>query len=332
MVALRPGRTSITLGARTRFDTDPPLVFEAPGGLIPMRIATFELDEYRMKNGWPTEIPPFDIRSPSLCSAAGEKLSYRPQPEEILTGAIQRWIADEDAFNVTDLAWRAVQRGLDLEWRSSVEYMPTLITDYSYRINSERFVRKALNFDSDTRNHMWMDMTSVINPIGCTVIMVLNPNSSFGNDVSVPYNGLWCFGRETPVGDTFTETTDDFVNVLMMGNFIFLETESMAMTKGPGINDQLRSNSPMYLAMSLGRPTTSIYVGSGPSSMHRVSIPTGENPVPLNTEVVLGRSTGDVLHTADMALFEVDLYAEVLTDAQIISEISNLSVVYGGDS
>lgn len=332
MVSLRPGRTSVTLNARCRFDTQPPLVFDAPGGLVPLRIAVYELDEYRIKNGWPVEVPDHDIRATTLCSAEGEMVTLRPVPDQIRTDALMRWIADDEQFNIDDLTWRALQRGADLEWKSSVEYMPSFISDYTYRVHSEVFTRRALNFDSDTRNHMWMDMSTVMNPTGVTVIMVLSPNSAYGNDVSVPYNGIWCFGTEPPGTDIFDEVPNgSWFDITLMGNFIYLETDQTPKTRGPGLNDQLTSNSPMYLVLSLTRPNSFIYVGSGPSSMNRVAIPTGIDQFPLDNKIVLGRSTGDVLHTADMALFEVGLYSDVLTDSQVMAEVAKLSRCYGGD-
>jgi len=330
--AVKPGRTSLSVTMRARFDTDLPLVFEAPGGLVPLRIAIFEIDQYRMRNGWPAPIPPMDIQAKTLCSGDGEHLADRPDPYQVVTNALMRWIVDPDYVDYTDLAWRAIQRGTDLEWRSSVEYMPSYIADYTYRFNSEVFTLPALNFDSDTRNHMWMDMHNIMNPTGYTVIMVMSPNSAYGRDVDVPYNGIWCYGEATPPGDTFSEPSSSFMNVTTMGNFVYLETDQTEVSRGPGIHDQLNSNSPMYLVMSFNRPNAALYAGSGPSSMHKVIVPTGTTVNPLSPSVVLGRSTGDVLHTADMAVFEIDMYADVLTDQQVITEISKLSRAYGGDT
>ena len=79
-----------------------------------------------------------------------------------------------------------------------MEEMPELIYDYEYRVVNERFIVSALNFDSDTQNHMWTDLASAFGgPLGYTVIMVFSPNSAYGNNVEVPYNGLWCHGGDT---------------------------------------------------------------------------------------------------------------------------------------
>ena len=325
------GKTEVTLNARGRVSTDPPLVYTAPGGLVPLRIATWDIDEYRMMGGWPAPVPVCDIRQETLVSGTGEKITDRPAPIQIRTDATFRFLADEAYFSVTDLAWYNMN-GLDLVWRSSVEYMPVLIDDYEDRVGAERFTRNAINFDSDTRNHMWLNMTAVLTPSVYTIIMVMSPNSTYGNDVTVPYNGIWCYGGPTPVGDTFTEEPDAYANVELQGNYIYLETDQSPRSKGPALNNHLNSNAPMYLVMTLGRPNSYIYVGGGPSSLTRTAIPSGSNPTPMNTNIVLGRSTGDVLHTADMALFEVGIYGGALSDSQVANEVSKLSQSYGGDT
>lgn len=305
---------------------------ELPRGLYPLKSSAWEIDEYRIKAGWPISVPSCDIRSLTLASAVGSIVGSRDTPTALLTNAEVRWVADDDLWNPTTLRWVPLQ-GSEPVWETSVAYAPSLITNYEYRIDDERFMEmSALNFDSDTRNHMWANFSYTFGgSSGYTVIMVMSPNSAYGNDLDVPYNGLWCPGGTTPAGDTFAEPLEDhWTSVTMQGQYLYLETEQVARTRGISIHQQLSSSAPTYIAMVITRPQTILYAGTGPNNIQSKTMLTGSEPVPLNGKVALGRSNGDVLHTADMALFDLGLYANVLTAAEVQREFAILSRAYGG--
>ena len=72
-----------------------------------------------------------------------------------------RWVADANFYDQISLRWRPIQSNVS-PWETSPEHAPTLITDYEYRIGDERFIgMTALNFDSDTPDYMWNDLTLV---------------------------------------------------------------------------------------------------------------------------------------------------------------------------
>lgn len=317
-----PGNAAVELAVQAKFNVVFPDAEQAPGGLFPMRAAAFQMDEYRIMAGWPVPVPPCDINIATLVSATGEVLADRETPTSLLTGAVARWVADTNFVDQTALKWTALQG--DVFWESSVEYMPELITDYEYRVNDERFVgMSALNFDSDTANHMWGDLSRVIGgTTGYTLLMVMSPNSAFGNDVTVPYNGLWC----PQVAD------NQWVSLTMQGNYLYHETEVDPRTIGISISQQLNSTAPSYIAIVVGRPLTTMYVGTGPSNIQIKQLPTASGAVPLNDQIFLGRSTGDVLHTADMALFDLGIYPNPLTSSEVRDEFAVLSRIYGGDT
>lgn len=326
---------NIQAEVQARFTVDVPAVTEVPGGLYPLHAAAFQIDEFRIMSGWPVPVPPHEIRTNVLVSCYGEILSTRDAPEQINTGAYIRWIADEQYFDPDALRWTPLQAG-GTEWRSSVEYLPTLIEDYSYRLGDELFTHvSALNFDTDTRNHMWANFAASFGGgTGYTVVMVLSPNSVFGNDPAQPYSGLWCQGGPTPVGDTFTETVSDpyWANFTMQSHYLWMTTETRSAARGVSVNNPLSRTAPSYLAIVNTRPDVTIYVGTGPSNIQSKTLPTGTDVVPQNSGIVLGRSTGDVLHTMDMALFELSLYANPLTATEIRDEFALLSRAYGGDT
>lgn len=335
MVFIKPEAVEVEVSAKGRVNLYAREVQEAPGGLFPMHSRAFELDEYRTMAGWPVAVPKHDIHANSMISSVGTSFISRDQNTTLRTNALIRWVADQSFYDTTSLRWSPVQDGTGQvpKWGTSVMYAPVLVNDYAYRVKNEMFVHSALNFDSDTRNHMWADFSSSIGGSnGYTVIMVLSPNSTYGNNVDVPYNGLWCPGQETPGGDTFAEDVPpNHMGVTIQGRYLWLETESTSRTRGIAIDQELSNNAPLYLAMVFGRPTFTFYAATGPTNIRMKSLPSGPMSNILNSNVVLGRSTGDVLHTADMALFDVGIYAERLTGEEVMAEFSVLSRAYGGD-
>jgi hypothetical protein len=284
--------------------------------------------------GWPVSVPRHDIHATSMISCAGETFAVRDDTTAVQTGALLRWVADAGLYDEIAWQWKPIQNqtGAQVVWETSVEYAPTLIEEYSYRVQDERFLMTALNFDSDTKNHMWADFTTTIGGAsGYTVIMVMSPNSTFGNNLDVPFNGLWCPGRATPATDVFPETVDDtWSAVTMQGRYLYLETETEGPKRGISIDPALNSSAPLYLAIVFGRPETVFYAGAGPDSMRVKTLTTNDNVGLMDNGVVLGRSTGDVLHTADMALFDLAVYADRLTASEVRAEFALLSGAYGG--
>lgn len=335
MVDLRPVGVEVEVSSRVRATDSAQALEEAPGGLYPLMSRAFELDDYRTMAGWPVSVPKYDIKAYSMISATGEVLAAREDNTAIRTGALLRWIADSSSYDETSLLWTPHQDGTgqNPRWATSAEFAPTLINNYEYRVKNEVFRHSALNFDSDTRNHMWIDFsTSIGGSGGYTVIMVISPNSTYGNNVDVPYNGIWCPGGETPAGETFAEPLPtNYMGVTMQGRYLWLETESTSRARGIAIDPELNTNAPMYLAMVFSRPEFKFYAATGPANVRIESLPSGSISNPLNDSVVLGRSTGDILHTADMALLDLNIYANRLTGEEIMAEFAVLSRSYGGD-
>lgn len=318
------GRSEVSLSARAATNSVPPELLEAPGGLYPLTAKAFEMDEYRIMAGWPIQVPDYDIKVNSLVSASGELLRNREVATEIQTGALIRWVADPGLYDETANRWMPVTTEINpVAWECSVENAPTMITDYEYRVGDERFYANALNFDSDSANYLQASFAGTLTgSSGFTVIMVLSPNSAYGNNVDVPYNGLWC-----P-----QDKNGKYFNLEMQGRYLYLDTESQSRVRGPSINSSVLNNAPMYLAIVFNRPDTYFYVGEGPSSFRVQTVPAGEAGLPIDGEIYLGRSTEDLLHTADMALFDIGIYANQLSAFEVRDEFALLSRAYGGDS
>lgn len=321
--AIKPAPVEVTLEIQTQLSPQPPQSLEAPGGLYPMIARSFIMDEYRLMSGWPVSVPDFDIHARSMVSASGDVLSDREPPTNISTNALVRWVADSDYFNETTLKWEPMALNqVRTPWTFSVPSAPDLITEYEYRIENERFYLPALNFDSDAGEFLRADFTSAVGASGYTVIFVMSPNSVHGNNDTVPYNGLWSHDGADPY----------WMDVTIQGGYLYLETESKGRTRAISITPHLNDNRPMYLAIVFDRPNVTFYVAEGPASMRVKSMPTGMNtPTPLDPSVILGAAS-DLTHTADMALFDLSLYADRLSAAEVVVEFSKLAQAYGGDS
>jgi len=328
------GKATIVASLRNRANLVPKALAEAPGGLYPLRMAHWVTDEYRIAAGWPRPEPDYDVRARTLISCTGEALAFRQGPRAITTGASVRWIADEDTFDTTALQWVPYQNDLDLVWESSVDYSPTFISDYEYVIGTETFIETALNFDADSAEHMWCDMNSVLGGAsGYSVVMCLSLNSVYGNNLTIPYAGLWSPGMATPaVGEPISESpTDGWVSLTAQGNWLYLETDQSPRTRAVQINDLMASTAPIMIGLVIGRPVTVVYAGRGPSNIRRAQMNVGTENTPMSGNVVLGRTNGDILHTADMALLDLGIYPDRLSPGEMKAEFSALSAVYGSD-
>jgi hypothetical protein len=335
LIGFNPGRVEVSVASSAKVTQQPRQITEAPGGLWPLQTKAFEMDDYRMMQGWPVPIPDYDIHCHSLVTARGEVFGVRDDNLSIKTGALMRWVADPNYYDPVALRWEPLvdDTGGQSVWETSVDYAPVLIDDYTYRVNNERFVEYALNFDSDTRNHMWADFgTSIGGSTGYTVIMVVSPNSVYGNDDDVVYNGLWCPGGPTPVGDTFEEPIPSigWTALTFQGGWLYFQNHGKPRARAVPIQQEINSSAPMYLACCISPIESTFYVGFGPGRIRSASLPSGQNQDPLNDGIVLGRTNGDVLHTADMALFDLGIYGERLTPGRVREEFAILSRSYGG--
>lgn len=317
------GVTEINVSARCSVIDEPQQVMQVPGGLYPLQVKAFEIPEYRVMAGWPVEIPGHDIKIESLISCTGEVITARDNPVALTTDAMVRWVADSGYYSTDTLRWSPLHSDIGLvTWETTVENAPVLVDDYEYRVGNERFYGDALNFDSDDQCYMSIDMSGYLSgPAGYTLIMVMSPNSVFSNNNAVPYNGIW--SPQTRTGN--------WMDLTMQGQYLYLETESTNRMRGISVSNAYASATPVYVAVVFDRPTTTMYIGTGPNAIRVKTLPAGSVSVPLNEKLFLGRSSGDLLHTADMALFDLGLYGDRLTAMEISNQFAILSRAYGGE-
>ena len=323
IVSAVPGHTEAQLTARGRAHRIPPALLQAPGGLYPLKSAAFEVDEYRIMAGWPVPVPDCDIRIECLVSAEGDVLGNRDAPTALLTGADMRWVADSSYYDQISGQWTPIQ-GSSGPWLTTPESAPTLVTDYEYAVGDERFVgMSALNFDSNTGDYMWNNLDLTMGGVlGYTVLMVMSPNSIYGNDDTVESNALW--GPDSIDGNWVMFTVKD--------QAIWMTTEEQPAQKGVPFGNALASTAPTYVALVVNRPLTTLYAASGPSRVLKRSLAAGAAPEPLSTRFWLGNGPFLDAATMDMALLDLGIYGNPLSRAQVTAEIAALSSVYGGDT
>jgi hypothetical protein len=320
----------VTSRARLQASVQSPLVYETPQGLNPLRLTIYEVDEYRILSGWPVAVPAQSVHATTEFIASGSSTEIRPDPVDIKTDAHSRWIASTEFYDTSTYRWNNVNPESGLFWQTSAEYAPAVLTEYEYRVGDERFKMEALNFDSDSKQHLWMDLESVA-PYGYTVIMVMSPNSVYTNDADVPYNGIWTTGSATPPATTtWSETRSKWWDLEIQGYYLYLDTWQTRRTKALPLANHLESKAPLYLAFNTERPKSKIWVGEGPMSIRKMSVPAGKDLRVLDDGVVLGRTTGSTLNTADMVLLDLGVYTGQLSDDEVRTEISKLAQAYGG--
>lgn len=302
--------------------------------VVPYNVAHYLLDDYRIRNGWPVAVPKFDIRCKSLTSVTGDVVSYRPSPGGLTTAADVRWIPTELTWNDTDFTLRPEDSPYtNFVWQSSVGFAPTYLNNYTYRVGKEIITRNGLNFNADQKEHLWSNFSGGFSgTTGYTMLMVLSLSSRFGLDGEVQdYSGLLCSGHPTPGGDTFAETiTGNDTNLQLRGRYLYANGgEVSGFQQMFPINLALTRTQPSYLAITVDPPYTKVYMGFGAPGMQKAQFSSGA-PQGSALDWVLGRATGDVLHCADMTVFDLNLYANPLSDTELLGEVALLSQAYGG--
>jgi hypothetical protein len=332
VIAVKAGYTNVTAGVTARPGVVPPALKEAPGGLYPLKSSAWEIDEYRILSGWPVPVPDYDIHCEVMVSADdGSTLDNRDAAAGIVTGADLRWLADDSYWDQTSLTWTALQ-GEAPPWTAAANRTPTLVTDYDYAIDDERFTSMTvLNFDSDTKDYLACDLGGIMGgSLGYTVIMVLNPNSIYGDDPTVVEKALW--GPPYTGDPAHPYPNTNWVMFSIRERAICMTTERSPRQVGPSIGDFLATDRPCYVALVVRRPTTAIYVATGPSNIRLKSLAVnGRASDTMDTRFWLGDAAATDSGTMDMALFDLGIYANPLTQTEVKTEFGLLSQAYGGD-
>jgi hypothetical protein len=157
----------------------------------------------------------------------------------------------------------------------------------------------------------------------------------YGNDKTVVNNALWA-----PTDAVITGYKPDgtpildgsaWVQLTVADQMVWMTTEEKAAQKSVAIGRGEQNMAPMFLAMSVARPQTTLYAALGPSNVDSKALAAGAAPEALNTSFWLGNGPFASSSTMDMTLLDLSIYGNALNKTDLLAEISALSTVYGGD-
>lgn len=322
-----PAQWKILVDSEIEVDRVP--LMDARNVVVPYNSAHYRLPEWRMRNGWPVEVPKFDVRAVAITSCAGEQTSYRPHPAQITTDASMRWIASSTTFDETTLRWHPSVGHPGWTWNTSAEHSPSLVSAYSYRVGREILLRSGLNFSSTSCDHLWSAFSgSMSSMTGFSLIFVVSMSASSSKTVPT-YSTLIAPGHPTEPGpDEWSEEVSGSSFALQLrGNTIFASADQADFRSIFSVAPMLERTAPGYVGITVDYPWLSIYAGTSSGSLLYTRIDISDEPNALNW--VIGRSTGSLRHGADMTLFEVGLYTDPLTKAQMVAQVATLAGSYG---
>lgn len=313
---IRTGATKIDLLARGTARIKRDSVLEAAGGLFPYRHSVWDMDPWRMGNGWPQSVPECDISGKVIISCEGEVLADREQPRGIQTSAVARWTADDELWEQDIFRWYPVHSSVPVFFEGFSGDSPVLDLEYEYRVGNEVFLQPGLVFDADAGNYLMADLGSTVGgTYGYSMIMVASLNTP---DSRQDYGTIWAH-----------EHSSGWVILSIQGNALYLQSDGAPRKMVLQIADLLSSSQPLMLALVMGRPFAKVYACAGPSVISSGKIETGTEYVAMNPVVRLGND--DEGHQSDMTVFDLGVYQDQLTDAQVREEFAILSSAFGGD-
>lgn len=300
-----------------------------PTDFLSYRLNVYDAPLYRIKNGWPVALPKYDVHARTLVSAEGQLLSQRPGAQEVATTANVRWIADVN-FDSDLLTWWPFLSDFGaVKWETSVDYLPTHVEEYTYSVNNRRVIKDAINFDHDGSQHMWANLDIITGASGYSIAMVCTVNSVYGNSEGQSFTGLVGNGSANPTAGKVSEDIDAPWTLKLVAGELRLDVGKATSTESIGISDLMANNRPFIVVVVLSNPKSKLYVATSSDDIKSLEIHTGSLSPVFSTELVLGRSFGDTMHTADMAVMDLGIYGASLTSAQVKTEVASLTKVYG---
>lgn len=294
----------------------------------PYKLSVFDSPEFRVMKGWPVAPPRVDVRSNSLASSQGVVFADQPDPQQLVTRANARWLASAGWDDIAKLWYPFYSDIGSVRWESSDTWMPTQVQTYSYIIGDARYVQNAINIDATSSEHMWLSAAAFAGNSGYSIVIAGTVNSVYGNTEGRSSVGIIGNGVPTPFDGAFEDPIDNPWSLSLTSN-------EFTLNAGKGLapiqaGDLIKSTTPFYIAVVLGKPKSSLYLATGPSAIRSSDITVSAELESFDTQLVLGRSFGDTLHTADMVVMDIGLYGTSLSPDDVKSEIAQLSRAYGG--
>ena len=284
--------------------------------VVPYRINSFDMDPWHVQNGWPLpgagptrEVDVYDITpDPEVF----------PTPDSITTNADARWIAGDFSGG----SWSA-HAGTGT-WSGTGTAKPS----YTYKYDGVSYDVPGVRLNSEDGDYLSADLSAIAGN-RYSIVMVFKPyannNSDDDTDAAATYGLIAPAAAAT--GQPSLHVRNDKLFIKQSSE---LEPRQASEAAGTDRSFQhyIRRGAPSYLAWVIGANRFHFYLGDGPSTMERRGL--GDpHDLPKIFNFVLGAYT-DTTHTADVMLFDIGFYNDVLTGLQVANEVSLLAPAYGG--
>lgn len=285
--------------------------------VVPYRLNSFDLNAWHLVDGWPVS-GAGGARTTEVFDITPDVETY-PAPHEITTNADARW----SALNFSGGSWSALQGSGS--WTGT----GTLKSAYNYKLDGISYSVPGIKLDSDDVDYLTADLSSIAGN-RYTIILVFKPYGAAkvedDSDDDVSY-GL--IAPSTPAtGQPELRVRNDKLVIKQSPELAPRESWSQSLRR-TSFQHYMNRGAPSYLVWSVGANQLFYYAGKGPSTMERFGL--GDpHDLPKTYKFRLGSYAADTTHTADMMLFDVGFYNEVMSGTQVANEVGLLAAAYGG--
>lgn len=285
----------------------------------PMRRVSFDLSAWHVEDGWP--VPGVGAARDVVGYDITPDVETHPAPSGVTTNADVRWIAEDFG----GASWPSFSGSISASWTGT----GTAIT-HRYISNEITYTVPGVRIDPDTADYLTADLTALAATTSYTVILVFKPypgdTESTESDDPTTY-GLWA-PAAAATGQPELRVKNDALYIKQSS-----ELSPVKMTQPSGTQRSfsyyMKRPQPTYLAFTAGPQRFFAYTGLSPYTMERWR-QYDEHGVTKTYNFRLGSYAADITHTANMTVFDVNFYNQVLTDEQVVAEVTLLSAAYGG--
>jgi hypothetical protein len=291
--------------------------FVEPGpstqAVVPYKLNSFDLDDWHLVDGWP--VPGAGAaRDTSVFDITPDPKVF-PTPTTISTNADVRWTADNFSGSWPAFSGSGTWSGSGTK------------KTHKYRTGGVSYSVSGVKLDSDDEDSLQANLSSIAGN-RYSLVLVFKP-----------------YGANTDNADSEDDVTYGLVapataatgqpELRVRNDKLMIKQSSELAPKQPWTGHRVRSfqhfinrGAPSYLVWSVGANHFHLYIGDGPSTMEHHGL--GDvHDLPKSYNLRLGAYANGT-HTADMMLFDVGFYKEILTGPQAVNEVALLAAAYGG--
>lgn len=298
-------KLAVNVGMKAAVDHD-----FADRTLYPLRRTRFDMPAYRLRQGIPYAVPNIDVQSVSTVSLSGATVTNtRPSPLQVAPTSVARWLPTDDTWNGE--VWSA-QGGGGRTLVANTWQAPTITHDFHYYVGKELVTRDALLFSTDGVHSGLISNFTPYMESEWTIMIVGCPLPPRRNALGVSDY----YGAIEHVNENFG--LRQFSTAIQYHQGTQANNTPMA----------LGSQTPVIYAISATETTIRFYRRVLGNTWVLTLARTNGAGVYFMDLLLCGKS-GDLNHTANMALMEVNFYNTRLTDNDFELEASNVYSAYG---